>query len=91
MVCVIRHSRERSQGNAPDEHVGDRAERATKRSPFLSTEQAAFYLGCTDRTLEKMRQDGRGPIFRRHGRFIRYHIDDLDDWSHGLSHSERGK
>ena len=91
MVCVIRHFRERSQENASVEHVSDRVERAIKRSPFLSTEQAAFYLGCTDRTLEKMRQDGRGPIFRRHGRFIRYHIDDLDDWSHGLTRFERGK
>ncbi|WP_326521586.1 hypothetical protein [Sphingomonas abietis] len=28
-----------------------------------------------------MRGKGHGPRFRRHGRFIRYHIDDLDNWS----------
>ena len=91
MVCVIRHSRFRALPetvSAPPDQDVDRAERAARRSPFLSNQQAAFYLGLTTRTLEQMRKDGRGPIFRRHGRFIRYHINDLDDWSHGLSRYE---
>jgi hypothetical protein len=58
-----------------------RAERAKKSSPFLTTEQAAFYLGLSPRTLQWMRSRGTGPLFRRHSRFIRYHIDDLDSWS----------
>jgi hypothetical protein len=58
-----------------------RAERAKKLSPFLTTEQAAFYLGLSARTLQWMRSRGTGPLFRRHSRFIRYHIDDLDSWS----------
>ena len=60
-----------------------RAAQAKKGSPFLSTEQAAFYVGLSHRTLEKMRWSGTGPRFRKHGRYVRYHIDDLDGWSKG--------
>lgn len=59
----------------------NRAARARKGSPFLNTAQAAHYVGLAERTLESMRGQGEGPPFRRHGRFIRYHIDDLDAWS----------
>jgi hypothetical protein len=31
--------------------------------------------------MQAMRRDGVGPGFRRHCRYIRYHIDDLDSWS----------
>lgn len=58
-----------------------RASRAKKGSPFLSTEQAAFYLGLSARKLQQMRAAGSGPAFRRHSRYVRYHIDDLDSWS----------
>lgn len=58
-----------------------RAQYAKKGSPFLNTAQAAFYIGLSARTLEKMRVDGIGPRYRRHGRHVRYHIDDLDVWS----------
>ena len=58
-----------------------RAANAKKGSPFLSTDQAAHYVGLSRRTLEKMRTVGGGPRFRKHGRYVRYHIDDLDEWS----------
>lgn len=58
-----------------------RAARAKKGSPFLSTEQAAFYLGISARKLQSMRAAAEGPPFRRHCRYVRYHIDDLDTWS----------
>jgi len=58
-----------------------RATRAKKGSPFLSTEQAAFYLGLSPRKMQAMRGVGAGPRFRRHSRYVRYHIDDLDSWS----------
>lgn len=58
-----------------------RAARAKKGSPFLSTEQAGFYLGLSARKMQAMRAAGTGPGFRRHSRYIRYHIDDLDRWS----------
>jgi hypothetical protein len=62
-----------------------RAARAKKGSPFLSTEQAAFYLGLSARKLQQMRASGTGPGFRRHSRYVRYHIDDLDSWSKGIA------
>jgi excisionase family DNA binding protein len=58
-----------------------RAANAKKGSPFLTTAQAAHYIGLSARTLERMRRNGDGPRFRRHGRYVRYHITDLDDWS----------
>lgn len=69
-----------------------RAANAKKGSPFLNTAQAAFYVGLSRRTLEKMRTAGTGPRFRKHGRYVRYHIDDLDDWSktHGQTPSPQG-
>ncbi|WP_129793890.1 helix-turn-helix domain-containing protein [Sphingosinicella sp. CPCC 101087] len=67
-----------------------RAARAKKGSPFLSTEQAAFYLGLSPRKLQAMRACGKGPRFRRHSRYVRYHIDDLDDWSKGVTDAGGG-
>ena len=63
------------------EDENDRAARAKKGSPFLSTAQAAHYISLSRRTLEKMRTVGGGPKYRKHGRYVRYHIDDLDAWS----------
>jgi hypothetical protein len=64
-----------------------RAARAKKGSPFLSTEQAAFYLGLSARKLQQMRAGRGGPQFRRHSRYV---IDDLDEWSRGDSRPARG-
>lgn len=64
-----------------------RAADAKKGSPFLTTEQAAHYVGLSRRALEKMRRQGRGPRFRKHGRYVRYHIADLDGWSGTHSHN----
>jgi excisionase family DNA binding protein len=61
------------------------AEDTKRHSPFLTTAQAAFYLGLVQETLEKMRQHRKGPRFRRHGRYIRYHFADLDAWSEANS------
>lgn len=57
------------------------AERAP--SPFLNTRQAAYYIRLSVRHLERMRKGGGGPRFRRHGRFVFYHVDDLEVWSRG--------
>jgi hypothetical protein len=66
-----------------------RAALARKGSPFLNTAQAAFYIGIKERTLEEMRRAGRGPFWRLHARFIRYHIDDLDEWSRTNGHGPK--
>lgn len=67
-----------------------RAERARHSHPFLNTAQAAHYLGLSTRLLERMRSRGEGPRYRRHCRFIRYHVDDLIAWSEG-TRPERGR
>ena len=61
--------------------VSRRAAEARTGSPFLNTAQAAHYVSLSPKTLEKMRVVGGGPPFRKHGRYVRYHIQDLDDWS----------
>ncbi|MGY3534564.1 MULTISPECIES: helix-turn-helix domain-containing protein [Bradyrhizobium] len=49
--------------------------------PFLNTTEAAAWLRLTKNTLEKMRVQGRGPVYRKHGRYVRYHIEDLVEFS----------
>jgi excisionase family DNA binding protein len=69
-----------------DEFV--RAALARKGTPFLCTAQAAYYVGLSHRTLEKFRISGRGPAYRKHGRYVRYHITDLDAWSACHTHTK---
>lgn len=59
----------------------ERATRAKRGSPFLNTDQAAAYLKISSRLLKRLRVQGKGPLFRRHCRFVQYHIDDLEAWS----------
>lgn len=66
----------------------ERAQRAKRGSPFLNTDQAAAYLKISSRLLKRLRLRGEGPVFRRHSRFVQYHIDDLDTWSG--EHAARG-
>jgi excisionase family DNA binding protein len=49
--------------------------------PFLTTKEAAVWLGLTRNTLEKWRVKGSGPPYRKHGRYVRYHRQDLIAWS----------
>ena len=65
----------------PNDIATTHADHARKESPFLTTSQAGIYVGLSRRTLEKMRTTGKGPIYRKHGRYVRYHIADLDAWS----------
>ena len=65
---------------ATDDDIA-RAQRARQGTPFLSTGQAAAWLGFSLRHLQKLRTRGEGPVFRLHSRRIQYHIDDLSAWS----------
>lgn len=58
-----------------------RALQAKRGSPFLNTAQAAAYLKISSELLKKLRTNGEGPLFRRHCRYVWYHIADLDAWS----------
>lgn len=62
---------------------------AGRARPFLNTRQAGHYLGLTPRHLERLRAEGRGPTFRRHCRYVVYHIDDLEAWSRANSSEEK--
>lgn len=48
---------------------------------YLSTPQAAQYLGLSPRTLEKMRVIGGGPLFHKFGRRVLYQEADLATWA----------
>ncbi len=56
-------------------------ETQSNAKPFLTTKKAARFLVLKTNTLEKMRVYGGGPIYRKHGRYVRYHINDLNAWS----------
>jgi len=71
--------------------VGSRRDAPGQRGrPFLNTPQAAYYLGLSARHLERMRAKDEGPRYRRHGRFVFYHIDDIEAWSRstGSDHNQ---
>jgi Helix-turn-helix domain len=53
---------------------------------FLATPEAAQWLDLRPNTLEKMRVYGRGPLYRKHGRYVRYHREDLIAWSEANKH-----
>jgi hypothetical protein len=62
-------------------HVATPAPPETKPSKFLTTIEAAEYLGgLKPATLEIWRVRGTSPIYYRCGRLIRYKIKDLDAW-----------
>jgi excisionase family DNA binding protein len=48
--------------------------------PYLTTPQAAAYLGISPRTLEDWRLTGFGPSFMKLGRRVLYRMQDLLDF-----------
>lgn len=48
---------------------------------FVSTSLAAEILGLSRRTLEKMRVQGRGPVYCKLGSRVSYSIEDLTAWA----------
>ena len=48
---------------------------------YLSTREAAAWLGLSPRTLDRYRVSGDGPAFHRFGSRVRYLAADLDDWA----------
>ena len=51
------------------------------KTEYLTTVEAAHHLNLSHRTLEKMRIQGDGPIFRKFGRRVLYKRDDLEEWA----------
>lgn len=52
-----------------------------KGSIYLNTRQAAGYLGLSERTLDRFRVSGDGPVFHRFGSQVRYTRADLKRWA----------
>lgn len=50
---------------------------------WLSTAEAAYYLGVATQTLYKWRWLGEGPPAARAGRVVRYRRTELDAWLRG--------
>ena len=48
---------------------------------YLTTAEAALYLGLPARTLQRYRIVGEGPAFHRFGGRVRYLRGDLDAWA----------
>lgn len=48
---------------------------------YLSTRQAAEWLGLSPRTLDRYRVSGEGPTFHRFGARVRYLLADLEAWA----------
>ena len=71
-----------------DQHEKGRSTSSDR--PYLNTRQAAHQIALSVRKLEQMRKDGTGPRFRRHGRLVFYHIDDLEHWSRSTASGEGG-
>ena len=63
------------------EDITTRAQVARASCPFLTAKQAAHHLGLAYSTLKRLRNAGKGPKCRLHGRTWRYHIDDIEAWS----------
>lgn len=48
---------------------------------YLRTQEAARFLGLSERTLEKHRTYGTGPIYRKLGGRVVYSVEDLQSWA----------
>lgn len=59
-------------------HPDKATERATGRR-WATMQQAATYLGVTDRTIRQMVADGRLRAYRSGGRVVRLDLNELDD------------
>lgn len=52
----------------------------------LNPREAAEYLSLSRRRLDRYREEGNGPRFRKFGGRVAYAIADLDAWSAAHSH-----
>ena len=52
-------------------------------SSWLTTREAAAYLGLGKSTLEIWRMEGKGPQFTKAGGRVRYNRAELDAWQRG--------
>lgn len=54
---------------------------------YMTTRQAAEYLGLSMQTLRHYRSQGKGPMYhKRNARMVHYTKEDLDAWMQAESH-----
>jgi len=58
---------------------------------YLSTKQAAMYVGLSPCTLNRMRVTGEGPRYAKAGRRVVYDRADLDAWIDARKRSFTGE
>ena len=58
---------------------------------LLTTREAAGYLRLAITTLEHWRLEGRGPIFCKIGRQVRYRRADVDRWLAEMNEGAKGR
>lgn len=51
-----------------------------EKTAFIDTEQAAARIGKSTSWLNHARQTGDGPPYRKIGRSVLYHVEDVDRW-----------
>ena len=68
--CRMTHSDTRATDAAPE-----------MASPYFVQPEAARFLRLSERTLERWRLQGQGPLFSRFGRRIVYPKDELVAWA----------
>ena len=59
----------------------------TGLTPFLDTDAAARFLALSPHSLECYRSLGGGPPFYKFGKFVRYAVADLEDWTRARRHA----
>lgn len=61
-----------------------------QKSGFMTTRQAADFLGLKRNTLEIWRLRGTGPRFVKMGRAVRYRLADIEDYIEAQTKQKTG-
>ena len=82
--------RKAREGRLPRRRNAPAPGAAAVQTPFLIASEAARYLRLSTRALENFRIIGGGPVFRRHGARIIYHVGDLGAWAQRRGYADAG-
>ena len=70
---------ERKRSNRVDRLI-DSSLKELKKSQYVNDIKAAEILDCSAQTLRNYRHLGKGPVYRKCGRMVRYLVSDLHDF-----------
>jgi len=66
---------------------GREVDHSQKHQQYLTTSEAASRLHLTRKTLEMWRFERKGPPYRKFGRKVLYHLEELDRWARAQARS----